>query len=347
MVRYYRLEQKYKNNMIKDSIEIRLYAPVIITTLNRYDHFVACLESLERCTGAQYTDVYVGLDYPPSEKYMEGWKKIDIYLRQKELSNSFKKLIVFRRDKNCGVGNSKSNSMLLFQYIMEHYDSFIATEDDNIFSENFLEFENKGLQKFKDDETILAICGYCHPYRFKCLGNNYFFHQTDFSAWGYATWTDKYKKTFSEIQGGFIKNSLSLKKIFMIKKYGYNRLFTFLLTAMHKGWIRMMDSVLAVYIQLKNYKVVVPTVTKVRNIGWDEAGQSFLNGMPKKYKEIAKRHKSQQIDILPYFNYEGDPMTYFDDNNLIAVDESDGKISFFQFCIDVFSVLLIWIKRRI
>ena len=51
-----------------------IFAPVIIPTLNRYEHFRKCLESLEACTGAEKTDVYVALDFPPSEKYVEGWK---------------------------------------------------------------------------------------------------------------------------------------------------------------------------------------------------------------------------------------------------------------------------------
>ena len=64
-------------------MEIKQYAPVWIPTLNRFEHFKRCLESLERCTGADKTDVYVGLDYPPSDKYVEGWKKIDAYLAEK------------------------------------------------------------------------------------------------------------------------------------------------------------------------------------------------------------------------------------------------------------------------
>ena len=33
-----------------------LYAPVVIPTLCRYEHFKACLESLSLCTGAENTD---------------------------------------------------------------------------------------------------------------------------------------------------------------------------------------------------------------------------------------------------------------------------------------------------
>ena len=66
-------------------MEIKQYAPVVIPTLNRYEHFKRCLESLEGCTGAEHTDVYVALDYPPSDKYVEGWKKMDAYLAEKEI----------------------------------------------------------------------------------------------------------------------------------------------------------------------------------------------------------------------------------------------------------------------
>lgn len=44
-----------------------IYSPVIIPTLNRYEHFRECLESLEHCVDADKTTVYIGLDYPPSE----------------------------------------------------------------------------------------------------------------------------------------------------------------------------------------------------------------------------------------------------------------------------------------
>lgn len=51
-----------------------IYSPVIIPTLNRYEHFRECLESLEHCVDADKTTVYIGLDYPPSEKHVDGWK---------------------------------------------------------------------------------------------------------------------------------------------------------------------------------------------------------------------------------------------------------------------------------
>ena len=136
------------------------YAPVSIPTLNRYKHFRDCLESLEKCNGAEYTEVYVGVDYPPSPKYIEGWEKINEYLDRKIENNNFLKLVVFKREKNCGVCNPNSNSALLHKYLSERYDRFISSEDDNVFAKTFLDYMNQGLEKYKNDPKCTAICGY-------------------------------------------------------------------------------------------------------------------------------------------------------------------------------------------
>ena len=44
-----------------------IYAPVLIPTLCRADHFIRCLESLKKNTWAKYTEVYVAVDYPAKE----------------------------------------------------------------------------------------------------------------------------------------------------------------------------------------------------------------------------------------------------------------------------------------
>lgn len=51
------------------------YTPIMIPTLCRYEHFRRCLESLQRRTHANETDVYVGLDYPAKESHWDGYKK--------------------------------------------------------------------------------------------------------------------------------------------------------------------------------------------------------------------------------------------------------------------------------
>lgn len=171
-------------------MEIIQYAPVIIPTLNRYSHFKRCLESLECCIGADKTDVYVGLDYPPSDSYVDGWKKIESYLSKKEESNGFKKLIVFKRSQNCGISGPMSNSSLLMKEVAKKHSTYIFTEDDNEFSPNFLEFINIGLLKYEGDNRVLAVSGYLFPEIPEINDGPAFLAQFS-SAWGTGYWFEK------------------------------------------------------------------------------------------------------------------------------------------------------------
>lgn len=44
------------------------YYPVLIPTLNRFQHFKECVESLAVCTHADKTELLIGLDYSPDKK---------------------------------------------------------------------------------------------------------------------------------------------------------------------------------------------------------------------------------------------------------------------------------------
>ena len=65
--------------------------------------------------------VYIGLDFPPNDKYADGWRKTDVYLQEKELNNGFHKLVVCRRDVNLGIVAADSN-------ITRLYDCFCASD---------------------------------------------------------------------------------------------------------------------------------------------------------------------------------------------------------------------------
>jgi len=329
-------------------MEIKQYAPVLIPTLNRYDHFRQCLESLEKCTGADKTEVYVALDYPPSEKYVEGWKKNDAYLAEKEKSNGFKVLHVIRRERNYGVLKEHSNFDVLLNYICANYDRYIVSEDDNVFSPNFLEYINKGLELYEDRQDVLYICGYTQPYNFQFENNNYFFHRTDMSAWGFGGWVKKSKTASNFIRNNGFKKTFSLKNYIKVRKHGLNRLQQYLgyvVSDYTKKYAVETDCILTCYAIINDMYVVNPTVSKVRNIGWDELGNSFASNpsVLKKFGDIPARHLTQEIDTNTTFEFTGDPLTYFDYNNELTARVSEARISWFTY----FKSLLVIICRLI
>ena len=158
-----------------------IYAPVIIPTLCRYKHFKECLESLSKCKWAEETEVFVGLDYPAKESHRPGYEKIKSYL--KEVGDmTFKKIHVFEREVNYGGGK---NSKELKKAALERFDTYIYSEDDNVFAPNFLEYMDTCLEKYKDDSNVIAVCGYSYPVDWDVSdGSTVLKQQVNVSMWG-------------------------------------------------------------------------------------------------------------------------------------------------------------------
>ena len=203
------------------------YYPVIIPTCNRYGHLRACVESLAACTHADKTELVISLDYPPSEKYVEGWGKIKEYL---PTITGFRKVTTFVQEKNLGVGEN-GNFSFLVNYVSAHYDAWISTEDDNVFSPCFLDYMDKGLEMYRDDESVLSINAFFYnenipfDYRDSTIVKSIYL----FSAWGVGMWGDRAYKVKSFIGSNFRK-VICGSKCNLIKMYHYMPEFKHLLT---------------------------------------------------------------------------------------------------------------------
>ena len=127
------------------------FYPVVIPTLCRYEHFKECVVSLSKNIYASETELVIGLDYPPSEKYFEGYSHIKEYLSE---IKGFKKVTIFENTKNLG---SSKNSEQLITYALDNYDAYIYSEDDNIFSPFFLQFMNESLEKYRNDDGLKLL----------------------------------------------------------------------------------------------------------------------------------------------------------------------------------------------
>lgn len=243
--------------------------PVIIPTLNRYEHFKNCVESLSKNLLANETELIIGLDYPPSEKYEEGWKKIKEYIPN---IKGFKNITCFERKKNLG---SMNNSAELENYVLSKYDAYIYTEDDNVFSPYFLEFINDGLKKYKDDESIIAICGYSYPIDWNTdkdivIQNQYF------SAWGYGTWGRKAQQLQQDLNNEFIKRTINSSNFHKMKKKAKANFINYMGFVLEET-INSFDVTRSFYMYLTDKSVLMPSKTLVTNNGWDGSGEHCQN----------------------------------------------------------------------
>lgn len=287
------------------NIVITKYAPVIIPTMNRNVHFKRCLESLEKCTGADQTDVYVALDYPPSDKYKQGWEVIDLYLKEKEMKNGFKKLHVIRRDYNYGVCHENGNYETLIREIKKKNDRYILSEDDNEFSPCFLDYMNKCLERFKDDPRVNLVCGYNYVMKFpESYKNNFYFTKWG-CPWGTGEWTKKTE---------FLDKLYSLDNLKSIlkDKESYNLLMNrcscavrniILMLKAQKLWG---DAIKGVYSVLYDTYCIMPCESMVRNYGNDGTGDhsKCLN------EDQNIFYSSQSISNEKIFEFTDDVFTY-------------------------------------
>lgn len=290
-----------------------IYAPMVIPTLCRADHFIQCVESLKKNTWAKYTEIYIALDYPAEEKHWEGYNKICEYLNGEFAE--FADFIVIKRNHNFGAFENTKDA---YDQVWRKYDRFIRCDDDCVFSENFLEYMDKCLELYKDREDILAVTGYSYPVNWKIKPYcNAFLGQQIFPMWGTGFWRDKYIAFRKEILDGFIKNFVVNEKISLkqMTTARYVNAVNGALTLNSKDFTKTAtDVACGIYLQLNQKFIVTPLKTKVKNIGFDGSGLSCGKTKETKYK-LSKKIRAKNYQ---YANQKIDK----EKNFIPAVDEN-------------------------
>lgn len=282
------------------------YAPVVIPTLCRVECFIPCIESLVKCVGAECTDVYIALDYPLNESHWDGYRRIVEYLDNTKFP--FKSLNVIKRHKNYGVYGPNSNFNMICDDLWKIYDRLIFSEDDNLFSPNFLLYVNKGLELFEYDYTIDSICGYLNYNGIKSNRNTFYRCPNYFSAWGYGTWRSRINER-KKISTEYFKKSFSIRTLINMSRLGRARFLAYLSAMCPTHYLWVNDVVLSTYLVLEGKYQIVPTISLVKNIGV-ESGENFSQTS----KEIANLYLKQTISLEHTFEFIGSGYEFQEEN---------------------------------
>lgn len=280
--------------------------PVLIPTLCRYEHLKKCIESLSLNSYAKYVDVYVAVDYPGEERFREGYIKVNTYLNGD--FSEFRSFTVIKREYNLG---SLGNTYALIDEVLEKYDNFIFTEDDNEFSTNFLEYMFKTMKYFEKDSSVLAVTGYSYPITYH-TGNygNVFIENAVFNMWGTGFWKSKYLEAKRVVH-----DEKKLLKNFSnnIKKYSFSeyRRVDYINCAVGnyaddeyiwdkcKMLTNITDMSLGIYMSVEDKYLAMPVVSKVRNNGFDGSGVFCQNTSKLTKRKISSDtydYSTQNID---------------------------------------------------
>lgn len=279
------------------------YAPVIIYTLNRDEHLNRLLDSLNKNEYAKNVEVYISIDYPPNAKYEEGHQRVCALLSN--YPNTFKKLHIYMQKKNLG---SYQNAMFLIRKVLKKGDRFIALEDDNEVSPNFLEYMCICLEKFKDYKDIVGICANSEVLIRKQKHSENIqkkerVRKAKYQTYGFATWKDRFNNISLFCQDKSIWNAAAnifkMYKFYNMDKYLYCRFILDVLykkpVACYKNRTIPIDVVWDIYAALSDKFFIIPYISKIRNYGFDGTGNTMG-------RMVGWRPDYQQIDQNLYFD---------------------------------------------
>lgn len=248
-------------------------AIINIPTLNRAKHLKRCLDSLANNGWAKYSPLQISVDFPPAPKYEQGYKEVLALLESYDFSG-FRSITVHYQKVNLGPEQNVN-------FLVEHSQGrVILTEDDNEFSPNFLEYINKGLQIYEDDDAVFSING---------MADTNWFHSPNvntvpcklFPAYGVGMWIEKKNKVEEYAKSLLLApTSWSLNNFYTLWKRNPYLLSAYVLQIIcaDKGiyWVNgvlnMADIPLSIYMHLSDTICMVPIVSKSRTFGNDGSG---------------------------------------------------------------------------
>lgn len=241
-------------------------APVAIFTYNRLEHLKRVIAALQDNTLASETDVFLisdGASKQEDEKIIEELRSFCRTI------SGFKSVnFVFR---NANLGAFKSIT-LAEQEILRMHGKIICLEDDIVTAKNFLEFMNQALDFYKANEKVISISGYAHPLNHD--HNNDYWVSPHHCPWGYATWSEKWKKLdYDRNIYPLIKRDKALRR-----KIVFNGdFFIPTLRADFKKKIIAADARICAQMVAMGVYSIMPTKSKVLNIGNDGSGMNSLD----------------------------------------------------------------------
>lgn len=245
-------------------------APIFVSVYNRYEHFVRCIESLKNSEGSKKTSLYITSDGPRNANDKKTIDKIRDYINSIE---GFKKVIPYLPTENTEAKIIQK----AYKDIKNSYSSMIRSEDDNIFTPDFLLFMNDALYKYENEDRVYSVSAFSHSIFFDLCEEkkNKVYFTKRYNPWGSATWfrkRDIIKNIDHEALTNFLKHKHNIKALDKIGIDLYPELAKMCRSNMKiTGDYR---SILAMLIN--DMYTVSPYSTKAFNIGNDGSGTRTL-----------------------------------------------------------------------
>lgn len=262
-------------------------SPIILFVYNRPEHTMQTLTALNNNIGVDESELFIFSDNAKSSQDKSNVLNVRSLLRKFEKDNQFKKVHICEWEEHKGLADSVITGV---SDVFRQYERVIVLEDDLITSNDFLKFMNGALDYYKTDGRVWSIAGYSPKLKPLSKYKEDVYLCLRAGSWGWATWKDRWKSIDWDVKD-YEDFKQDRKKQKQFRRRGYN--MPDMLERQMRGEI---DSwaIRFCYEQFKQNKITVnPTVSRIRNIGFDGTGTH--GGVSEKWdvqlnKEISDIH---------------------------------------------------------
>ena len=233
-------------------------APIVLFTYNRLEHTKQTITALQRNKLAKESELFIYSDGFKNKNDKTQVLEVREYL---ETINGFKRIKIIEQNKNLGLAESIIEGVT---EIINIYGKIIVVEDDIVTSPNFLDYMNKSLSLYKEEEKVWHISAWNYP--IERINNEDTFLWRVMNCWGWGTWKDKWSN--------YEKNTNKL-----ISSFNKDDIYKFNLEGSHNFWGQVLDNqsnkinTWAIFwyatIFKNNGLCLNPTKTLVDNIGFE------------------------------------------------------------------------------
>ena len=236
--------------------------PIAVFSYNRLTHLEKCIESLKRNALSCESELYVFSDGPKTVGDEIKVDKIRTFIKK---INGFKQVKYHFADKNKGLASSIISGV---SEVIEEHGKIIVLEDDLTVSHDFIDYMNKALEFYEEQERVFSISAYCAPIQFNNYDKDVFFYQR-INSWGWGTWRNRWNLVDWELND--FDSFLSDK----FKRWEFNSGGTDLTMMLLKYKMGLIDSwaIRFNYACFKRNKLnLYPVKSKILNLGTDDSG---------------------------------------------------------------------------
>lgn len=265
----------------------RYPAPIAFFAFRRPSHTRQALQSLSECILSDQSDLTIFCDGPRNEADREAVRQTREVARERKWCRSVK---IVERPTNRGLARSVQEGVT---QLCERFGSVIVLEDDLILASNFLDFMNRSLERYQDEERVMQITGYMYPIEIQQPGDAFFISHA--SCWGWGTWSRAWKKfEQSPVLYEKLMADRDLRRRFdMENAYPYSEL----LERQKLGRVSSWGILWYQTIFMNQGLVLMPKKSLVQNIGSDGSGtHQGDNGFEDRLSFFQVKHLPEPVD---------------------------------------------------